>query len=70
MKMDLLKAIQSLENDKLSSILLKFKEIIQERDSEITLLRNKVADLEARVIEQEIYSSKDCLIIENLPIED
>ena len=68
--MDLLKAIQSLENDKLSSILLKFNEIIQERDSEITLLRNKVADLEARVIEQEIYSSKDCLIIENLPIED
>ena len=70
MKMDLLKSIQSLENDKLSSKLLKFNEIIQERDSEITLLRNKVADLEARVIEQEIYSSKDCLIIENLPIED
>ena len=70
MKMDLLKAIQSLENDKLSSILLKFNEIIQERDSEISLLRNKVADLEARIIEQEIYSSKDCLIIENLPIED
>ena len=70
MNMDLLKAIQSLENDKLSSILLKFNEIIHERDSEITLLRNKVADLEARVIEQEIYSSKDCLIIENLPIED
>ena len=68
--MDLLKAIQSLENDKLSSILLKFNEIIQERDSEITLLRNKVADLEARVIEQEIFSSKDCLVIENLPIED
>ena len=70
MKMDLLKAIQSLENDKLSSRLLKFNEIIQERDSEITLLRNKVANLEARVIEQEIYSSKDCLIIENLPIKD
>ena len=70
MKMDLLKFIQSLENDKLSSILLKFNEIIQERDSEITLLRNKVADLEARVIEQEIYSSKNCLIIKNLPIED
>ena len=51
MKMDLLKAIQSLENDKLSSILLKFNEIIQERDLEITLLCNKVADLEARVIE-------------------
>ena len=70
MKMDLLKAIQSLENDKLSSILLQFNEITQKRDSEITLLRNKAADLEARVIEQEIYSSKDCLIIENLPIED
>ena len=70
MQMDLLKTIQSLENDKLLSMLLKFNEIIQERDSEITLLRNKVADLEARVIEQEIYSSKDCLIIENLPIED
>ena len=50
MKMDLLKAIQY----KLSSIILKFNEIIQERDSEITLLRNKVAVLEARVIEQEI----------------
>ena len=70
MKMDLLKSIQSLENDNLSSILLKIIEIIQETDSEITLLRNKVTDLEARVIEQEIYSSKDCLIIENLPIED
>ena len=70
MKMHLLKAIQSLENDNLSSILLKFNEIIQERDSDITLLGNKVADLEARVIEQEIYSSKDCLIIDNLPIED
>ena len=70
MKLDLLKSIQSLENDKLSSILLKVKEIIQERDTEITLLRNKVTDLEARVIEQEIHSSKDCLIKENLPIED
>ena len=70
MKKDLLKAIQSLEIEEISSILLKFNEIIQERDSENTLLRNKVADLEARVIEQEIYSSKDCLIIENLPIED
>ena len=56
MKRDLLKAIQSLENDKLSSILLKFFEIIEERDSEITLLRNRVADLEARVFEQEFYS--------------
>ena len=70
MKMDLLKAIQSLENDKSSSILLKFNEIIQERDSEINLLRKKVADFESRVIEQENYSSKDCLITENLPIED
>ena len=50
MKMILLKAIQSLENDKLSSILLNFIENIQERDSENTLLCNQVADLEARVI--------------------
>ena len=40
---------------------------IREKDTEIVNLRNRVTDLELRVAEQERYTSKDCVIIENLP---
>ena len=47
--------------DKLLTDLGKKVEIILD-------LENKVDDLEQRVSAQERYSSKDCLILENLPI--
>ena len=40
---------------------------IGEKDTEIVHLMNRVTDLELRVAEQERYTSKDCVIIENLP---
>lgn len=37
--------------------------------NEIISLKNEVTDLEMRITEQERYSSKDCLILENAPID-
>ena len=66
--MDSLKAaIEALKNKEIASVLTKFTEIIAEKEGEIISLRNRVTDLEQRVSEQEIYTSKDCIIIENMP---
>ena len=39
---------------------------VLEKDSEIVELRNKVSNLYVRLTEQEIYSSKDSIITENI----
>ena len=38
------------------------------KDERIVQLENRVASLELRVSQQEKYSSKDCIIIENMPL--
>ena len=48
-------------------ILANLSSVIAEKDQQIIELRNEITDLKSRVAEQERYTSKDCLIIENLP---
>ena len=68
LKMDSLKAaIEALKNKEIASVLSKYTKIFAEKESEIMSLRNRVTDLEQRVSEQEIYTSKDCIFIENVP---
>ena len=57
--MDLANEIKCIENTNVSTILAKLYALILEKDSEILELRNKVTNLEERITEQEIYSSKD-----------
>ena len=66
--MDLADEIKSIGDSKIASILLKLHALLL--DYQITDLQNKVTDLERRVTEQEIYSSKDSIIIENLPTKN
>lgn len=49
--------------------LAKKDDQIEAQKLEIRALRNEVTELEQRVTEQERYSSKDCLIVENAPID-
>ena len=49
-------------------ILANLTSVIAEKDQQIIELRNDITDLKSRVAEQERYTSKDCLIIENLPL--
>ena len=64
--MDLANEIKCIENTNLSTILTKLYALILEKDGEILELRNKVTNLEERITEQEIYSSKDSINLENL----
>ena len=66
--MDLANEIKCIENTNLSTILAKLYALILEKDSEILELLHKVTNLEERITEQEIYSSKDSINIENLPL--
>ena len=69
MKMDLPNELKCIENKNLSAIFAKLYALKLERDSEILELRNKVTNSEERITEQEIYSSKETIIIENVPIK-
>ena len=60
--------IKCTEYTNLSTIIAKLYALILEKDSEILEIRNRVTNLEERITEQEIYSSKDSIIIENLPL--
>ena len=67
LKRDSLKAaIEALKNEEIATVLSKFTEISAEKESEIMSLRNRVTDLEQGVSKQEIYTSKDCIVIENM----
>ena len=63
-------AIEAIENADLKKILTEIVTNLTIKDEKIKSLENKVADLEARVDECEIYSSKDCIIMEKLPIKN
>ena len=60
--------IQLIQDPNIRDVLSYFAELLKEKDNTINLLQNKVADLQNRVTQQEIYTSKDCLIIQNMPI--
>lgn len=42
---------------------------LDEKEGRVVMLENRVFDLEMRMTEVERYSSKDCVIIENLPYD-
>ena len=63
-------AREARENVDLRQILTEIVNNLTIKDEKIKSLENKVADLEARVDECEIYSSKDCIIMENLLIKN
>ena len=62
MKMGLANEIKCIEKANLSTTLAKLYALILGKASEILELRNKVSNLEERIAEQEIYSSKDSII--------
>ena len=61
-------AIDAIENSQLKQILTELVTNLRKKDEQITYPENKVAGLESRVDECETYSSKQYLIMENLPI--
>ena len=61
--MDLANERKCNEYTNLTTILVKLYALILEKDSEILELRTKMSNLEKRITEEEIYSSKDSIII-------
>ena len=67
--------IQAIDSEPLKEILLLLTqdllnktETIKKQNAQIRELRNEVTDLKERISEQEKYSSKDTIIINNLPL--
>lgn len=74
-KDEMMELITAIDDTKMQDLLTKIVNELDEKDriiknqaEEITKLKNDVTDIEQRITEQERYSSKDCLILENLPI--
>ena len=67
---DIQSAIDALENAELRQILTNLLTNLTTKDDQIKALENKFAELEACVDDCEIYSSKDCIIMENIPIKN
>ena len=62
------KLLETLEDGNLRQILTDFPQKLEMKDERIVQLENRVASLEHCVSQQEKYSSKDCIIIENVPL--
>ena len=62
-------ALNSIENTNLKSVILHLLDNLAKKDEKIIHLSNRITDLEGRVTELEKYSSKDCIIFNNLPIQ-
>ena len=60
-------ALQNIENINSRYLLSHLLEQLSTKDKKISPLENRASDLEVRVDECEIYSSKDCINIENPP---
>ena len=60
--------LEKISDTNVRQIFDKLLTDLGKKDEIILDLENKVDDLEQRVSAQERYSSKDCLILENLPI--
>ena len=61
-------ALQNLENPNLRFLISHLLEQLSIKDEKILSLEKRVTDLEVRVKECEAYSSKDCIVIENAPL--
>ena len=55
-------------NPKLKGLLQGLNETVKDKDDIIVGLQNQVHFLENKVNEMERYSSKDCFILQNLPL--
>ena len=64
---DLKKDIETFEDPKLRRVLLELYEKLLKKDNVIINLQNRLSELENRVLDNEKYTSKDCLIFENMP---
>ena len=64
----ILSTVQETLDSKTVALVENLINAIQEQSSVITKLHNRVLFLEKKVNELDIYSSKDCLIINNLPL--
>ena len=64
---DLKKDIETFEDPKLRRVLLELYGNLMKKDNVIISLQNRLSELEKRVVDNENYTSKDCLIFENMP---
>ena len=64
-KLNIENAILNIENFNVRSLISHLLEQLSIEDEKILSLENRVSDLELRVNKCEIYSSKDCIIIED-----
>ena len=64
---DLKKDIETFEDPKLRRVLLELYGKLLKKDNVIINLQNRLSELENRVLDNEKYTSKDCLIFENMP---
>ena len=62
--------ISKVESPQLRLLFEQLYKLLETKDRDITDLKNQVQSLEERVNEIEKYSSKDCLIIDNMPLGD
>ena len=62
--------ISKLESPQLRLLFEQLYKLLEIKDRVIAGLKNQVQSMEERVIEIEKYSSKDCLIIDNMPLGD
>ena len=60
--------VESLQNDSLKHIMGNLLNLSIGKDKTIEQLQAKIGELEDRLLQQERYTSKDCLIFENLPM--
>ena len=59
--------VESLQNDSLKNSIGNLLKLSIEKDKTIEQLQAKIGELGDRLLQQKRYTSKDCLIFENLP---
>ena len=62
------KALSEIQDEKYKLLLAQLFESLEDKTRRIRCLEDKVDELELRLADQEKYSSKDCIIIENCPL--
>ena len=62
------KALSEIQDDKCKLLFEQLFESLEDKTRRIRCLEDKVDELELRLADQEKYSSKDCIIIENFPL--
>ena len=68
---NVLSEIENLEIEKLKQIFqLYARQQTTAKDHQIKTLQNEVSEFEHRITAGETYPSKDCLIMENMPVKD